>query len=107
MPVIRIDFDDEKVQQKDIVALSNAIQKIVSQETRIDDVFVYANSAQIKIKVAPIEIFIQCSAHKIKNVDLLVKRIRSGLSSWKKKQKFPHFINMTFIPMEWKIELGI
>lgn len=107
MPVIRIDFDEEKVKKKDITLLSEAIQKIVSETTRIEDVFVYANSSQIKIKIAPIEIFIQMSAQKIKNVDILVAKIKAQLSSWKRKHKFRHTINMTFIPMEWKIEIGI
>ena len=58
MPVIRIDYDDEKLDKDAILTLSNAIQKIVSETTKIEDVFVYANSSQIKVKVAPIEIFI-------------------------------------------------
>jgi hypothetical protein len=107
MPVIRIDYDNEKIGKKDVTELSKAIQKIVSSATHIEDVFVYANSSQIKIKIAPIEIFIQMSAHKIKDEDVLVKEIKSQLSRWKKKTSFKHPINMTFIPMKWKIEIGI
>ncbi len=107
MPVIRIDYDDEKVEKKEVTALSNEIQKIVSAATNIEDVFVYANSSQIKIKIAPIEIFIQMSAHKIKDEDALVKEIKSLLSHWKKKSEFKHLINLTFIPMNWTIEIGI
>ncbi len=107
MPVIRIDYDDEKVGKKEVTALSIAIQKIVSDATNIEDVFVYANSSQIKIKIAPIEIFIQMSAHKIKDEDALVEEIKSQLSHWKKKSEFKHLINLTFIPMKWKIEIGI
>ena len=107
MPVIRIDYDDAKVEKDDVTTLSNAIQKIVSDATHIEDVFVYANSSQIKIKIAPIEIFIQMSAHKIKDEDALVNEIKLKLSDWKKKNSFKHSINMTFIPMNWKIEIGI
>ncbi len=107
MPVIRIDYDDEKVERKEVTALSKEVQKIVSTATKIEDVFVYANNSQIKIKIAPIEIFIQMSAHKIKNEDALVKEIKSKLSAWKKKSSFQHLINLTFIPMNWKIEIGI
>lgn len=107
MPVIRIDYDDEKIGKKDVTALSKAIQKVVSGATNIEDVFVYANSSEIKIKIAPIEIFIQMSAHKIKDEDALVKEIKYQLSRWKKKSNFKHLINLTFIPMNWKIEIGI
>jgi hypothetical protein len=107
MPVIRIDFDDTKVTKADVTALSTAIQKIVADTTKIEDVFVYANSSQIKVKIAPIEIFVQMSAHKIEDEDALVKEIKSKLSGWKKKASFEHPINLTFIPMVWKIEIGI
>ena len=40
MPVIRIDYDDEKVDGKEVTALSKEIQKIVSTATGIEDVFV-------------------------------------------------------------------
>lgn len=107
MPVIRIDFDSEKVAENDVAALSQATQKIVSEVTAIEDVFVYANNSQIKIKVAPIEIFVQISSHKIKNLDALVNDIKFRLSEWKREQKFPHLINLTVTPMSWKIEIGI
>lgn len=107
MPVIRVDFDDAKVSQKEATELSKAVQKIIADSTRIDDVFVYANSSQIKVKIAPLEVFIQMSAHKIRDVDALVKDIKAKLAAWKKKESFPHSINMTFIPMDWKIELDI
>lgn len=107
MPVIRIDYDNEKVSDKDVLDLSNAIQKIVSGATKIEDVFVYANSPHIKVKVAPIEIFIQMSAHKVKDTDGLVKEIKFRLSDWKKETGFKNLINLTFIPMQWKIEIGI
>ena len=72
MPVIRVDFDDKKLKNEEVLALSNALQKIVSEVTEIEDVFVYANSSQITVKIAPIEVFIQMSTHKIKDLDALV-----------------------------------
>lgn len=107
MPVIRIDFDKDQINEKAVLELSNAIQKIVSEVTEIEDVFVYANDSQIKVKVAPIEIFIQMSDHKIKDIDTLVTEIKRRLVEWKSGSNFSHLINMSFIPMPWKIEVGI
>jgi hypothetical protein len=70
-------------------------------------VFVYANKAQIKVKIAPIEIFVEMSAHKITDLDELFSEIKSNLSEWKKTNNFSHPINLTLIPMNWKIEIGI
>jgi len=107
MPIIRIDWDDEKLNNDEILALSNAVQKIVSEATGIEDVFVYANSSQIKIKIAPVEIFIEMSAHAIKDESALIKTIRENLSEWKRNSSFQQPINLTLIPMNWKIEINI
>ncbi len=47
------------------------------------------------------------SAHKIKDEQNLFDSIKQKISEWKKKNKFTHSINLTFIPMNWKIEIGI
>lgn len=107
MPMIKIQYDNVKVEKGDIQSLSSAIQKIVSEATGIIDVFVYGHSSEIKIKIAPIEIFIEMSAHKIKDKDAVIKNIKKQLSAWKKKNNFSHPINLSLIPMHWKIEIGI
>ncbi|MEX1112714.1 MAG: hypothetical protein WEC84_04595 [Candidatus Andersenbacteria bacterium] len=107
MPMITIEFDDAKVSHDEIQTLSDVIQQIVSEVTGIEDVFVYANSAQIKVKVAPIEIFVQMTAAKIESVDRLTNTIKDRLSQWKKGVKFDHPINLTLMPMQWKVEIGI
>jgi 2C-methyl-D-erythritol 2,4-cyclodiphosphate synthase len=107
MPLIKLEYDDSKVGEEDAAVLASAIQKIVSTATGIEDVFVYANTAKIKVKIAPIEIFIEMSAHKIDDADKLIGEVKAQLSSWKVENNFPHPINLTLIPMNWKIELGI
>ncbi len=107
MPVIRVDFDNQKVTDKDVTALCEAVQKIVCEATGIEDVFVYANSAHIHVKIAPIEVFVEMSAHKIQDVDTLLRTITKGISQWKAANHFPHLVNLTLYPKQWKIELGI
>lgn len=107
MPLIRIEFDNAVVSDADARVLSAAVRDIVSSVTKIEDVFVYANSSQIKIQIAPIEVFIEMSAPKISDADALVANIKNEISAWKKKSGFSHLINLTLIPMTWKIEIGI
>lgn len=107
MPVINIEYDAGKITDGEVLQSSNAVQRIVSEITHIEDVFVYANSAHIKVKIAPIEIFVYMSAHKIVDVEKLIQEIKSKISEWKKADKFPHLINLTLAPMDWKIEIGI
>lgn len=107
MPIIRIEFDDNKIDNNAIEQLSKAVQTIVSQITGIADVFVYGNSSQIKINIAPIEIFVEMSAHKIDNIDTLFESIKSQLSERKQSNSFSLPINLTIIPMHWKFDTGI
>ncbi len=107
MPIIKIEFDNNKVSKNDIEKLSFGVQKIVSEETGIEDVFVYGNSSEIQVKTAPIEIFIEMSAHKIVNQDELILNIKNRIIDWKKQNNFSQLINLTLIPMVWKIEIGI
>lgn len=107
MPLINIEFDATQIDNASAKMLSNAIQKIVSNVTGIDDVFVYANNADIKVAAAPIEIFIRMSANKIADQDKLFSDIKSKLVGWKSENNFRHPINLTLIPMQWKVEIGI
>ena len=107
MPLIKIEFDNQKIEENEIKVLSQAIQKIVSEATGIEDVFVYANSAQIKVKIAPIEIFVEMSAHKIGDPDKLLEEIKMKLSEWKQANNFRYPIHPPGIAMQWKIEIGI
>jgi len=107
MPLIRIEFDNAVVSDADAQALSTAVRDIVSNITKIEDVFVYANSSLIKIQIAPIEVFVEMSAPKISDPDALIANIKNEILVWKKKNGFSHLINLTLIPMTWKIEIGI
>jgi hypothetical protein len=107
MPLIRIDYDGAKVSDTDALDISNAAQKIVSEATGIEDVFVYANDSHIKVKTAPIEIFVEMSAHKIQDADELIALIKKELSAWKASSGFAKQINLTLIPMAWKVEIDI
>ena len=105
--MITIKYDDKKVQDDSIVTLSHAVQKIVSEATGIPEVFVYADSPNIKIDVAPIEVFIEMSASKIADKELLFTEIKIKLTEWKKENTFAYPLTITLIPMDWKFEVGI
>lgn len=107
MPLIRIEYDNAVLKDEAVLSVSNAVQKIVSDVTKIKDVFVYANSSQIKVKVAPIEIFVEMSASKIENLERLFDEVKMRLKSWKAESGFNQPINLTIIPMQWKFDVGI
>ena len=107
MPMINIKFDDQKVKDDEVVALSNAVIKIVQDATKIPEVFVYADSPRIKIGVAPIEIFVEMSASKVGNREELFQAIKGPLSKWKNECNFAHPITITLTPVEWRFDVNI
>ena len=107
MPMIKIEFDDSKLGDDEVKRISEATQKIVSESTGIEDVFVYANSARVKVQVAPIEVFVEMSDNKIDNLDELTSKIKDGISEWKKENNFSQPVNLTVIPVRWKVEVNI
>jgi len=107
MPLINLEYDDSLISDDDAEKLSNAVRDIVSEVTDITDVFVYANTAKIKVQVAPVEIFVRMSAKINEDKLNLMEDIKIRLSAWKQESGFSHPINLTIIPMNWQIEIGI
>lgn len=107
MPVIHLEYDDSKLSDAEVLALSEGVRDIVSEVTAIEDVFVYANSARVKVQIAPIEIFVELSANKITDLDELMLEIKTRIQRWKTENNFLLPINLTLTPMQWKIEVDI
>ena len=105
--MINVKFDDSKINDQKITELSHALIKIVQDATGIPEVFVYADSPRIKIDVAPIEVFIEMSAHKVQDKEILFEKIRNGISAWKKESGFDYPVTVTLTPVDWKFEVGI
>ena len=107
MPIIRFDYDNDKLSEKEIKDLWTAIQEIVSEVTDIKDVFVYANASTVSINIAPIEIFIEMSAWVFEKNDDIMWEIKKKIVKWKFTSGFETPINLTIIPMNWKMEIWI
>lgn len=107
MPIVTIEFDKDIVSEADIQKLVEASHEVVSIVTDIKDVPVYAHSAVFKAEIAPIEIFIQLSEHKISDANELTAKLKAAFADWKQGQGFNYPINMTLIPMQWNIEIEI
>ena len=107
MPVIKVEYDDEVVSESDARAVCEAVQRLVIDATGIKEVYVWGNTAKIKIDVEPIEIWVEMSAYKVDDAKVLSTDIRDRINSWKKEVNFPHPINLTLNPVDWQLELGI
>jgi hypothetical protein len=102
-----MEFDDSKVSDAEAAQLAEAARLIIMEATGIQDVFVYGNSARIKVAIAPIEIFMRLTDHKIADEKALFDEIKSKLHDWKAEVNFPHPINFTLIPMHWQFAVDL
>lgn len=107
MPLIRIEYDSAELNKEAVKQLSEAVRNIVSEVTGIKDVFVYANVSQITVQIAPVEIFVEMTASKIEDKSILAEAIKTKLTKWKEVNGFAVPINLTLIPMDWVVEVGI
>lgn len=105
--MINVKYDDAKVDDANIISLSKALQKIVSEATTIPETFVYADSPKIKIDVAPIEVFIEMSASIVPNKVELFEKIQNGFVAWKRESGFEYPVTITLTPVDWKFEVGL
>ena len=107
MPVIRIEYDPAVVTDFRARALCKAAQSAVIEATGIPETFVYGNASEIRIDIAPVEIWVEVSAHKVPDPAKTAQDIRVKLEAWKKAENFGANINLTLIPMQWQLELDI
>lgn len=107
MPVITIEYDENDVTKHEMLVLSEAIQKIVSETTGVEDVLVYTNTSQIVIHIHPIEIFVRINEKLVPDLDKLTDDFTESIRGWKRGTGFKVPINLTVIPMHWKTEIGI
>lgn len=105
--IIRIEYDNKTIAEEDAERLSIAIQQIVADASDIKGIFVYANSAHIKVNVAPIEIFIEVNGGKVANGSELADKIAGKITMWKQDAHFTYPINLTVTPATWHLRLGL
>ncbi len=107
MPLVKVEYDESKIGKDVMTKLCEALREIVIQSTNIPEVYVYANSSQIRIQVNPIEVFVEMSSHKVGDIDLLMENIKTLLQKRKLDNNFTVPIVLTIIPMHWIFEVDI
>src|SRR4051812_42157958 len=109
MPVIRIEYDPNKVTAEQITRLAEDVVEYTKEVTEIPEVYAWVNASQIRINIDPVDIFIELSAHKVPDGDAskLSKPIADKIRQWKAEQNFAQLINLTVIPVQWQLEIGI
>ncbi len=109
MPIIRIEYDPDKISAEQITHLALEVVSYTREVTGIPETYAWANASQIRIDIDPVDIFIELSAHKVPDGDAskLSKPIAAKIKQWKADHNFHHPINLTVTPVNWQLEIGI
>lgn len=109
MPVIRVEYDPDKITQEQITKLATDVVEFTKEVTGIPEVYAWVNASQIRIGIDPIDIIAEMSAHKIPEGDpyKFSKPIAAKIKQWKSDHNFTEPINFTLVPVAWALEIGI
>jgi hypothetical protein len=109
MPIIRIEYDPDKVTAEQATRLATDVVEFTKEVTGIPEVYAWANASQIRIGIDPVDIIIELSATKVPDGDAgkLSKPIAAKIKQWKTDHDFSQPINLTIVPVNWQLEIGI
>ncbi|HEX3082730.1 MAG TPA: hypothetical protein VHQ86_05800 [Candidatus Saccharimonadia bacterium] len=109
MPIIRFEYDPDKVTAEQITRLATDMVTFTQEVTGMKEVYAWANASQIRIGIDPVDIFIEMSAHLVPDGDpsKLSKPLVAKIKQWKADHNFAEPINLTFTPVAWQLEIGI
>jgi len=109
MPIIRVEYDPDKVSAEQITQLTQDVVAFTKEVTGIPEVYAWVNASQIRINIDPVDIFIELSAQKVPNSDpsVVSKPIADRIRQWKIDHNFNQPVNLTVTPVQWQLEIGI
>ena len=108
MPMIHIEYDPAKVTKEQAKQLAEDMVKFTQKATGLPDVYGWANASQIRTAVDPVEILVELSAHLVpEGPKALSQPLAANLKQWKVDHNFELPLNLTVVPMNWALEIGI
>jgi hypothetical protein len=109
MPIIRVEYDPDKISAEEITELSQAAVEFTREVTGIPETYAWVNASDIRIDIDPVDIIVEISAHKVPDGDpkKLSGPIADKIRQWKAEHQFTQPINLTVTPVNWALEIGI
>ena len=110
-PVVKIDYDSTKFPDDIIRSLGEELHQVVSRASNLPltDASVFANSNQITVNAAPMEIYINAGSGAIPNSDKqkMLDTITTEVKKFKAEKGIEIPVNISIVEMTWKVGVGI
>ena len=111
MPIVRIDYEKEKLSQEQMRVIANKIQGLVAQVTGYEpkDISVFASENQITVNAAPIEIYIYATFPDAseEKMESMLRELADLVVPFKKEQGIEVPFNLSIVKMNWKFRLEV
>ena len=110
-PVVKIDYESTKFSEEFVRALGEELHTVVSKASNLplSDVSVFANSNQITVNAAPMEIYINAGSGAIPDGDKqkMLDAITAAVKKFKSEKSIDIPINISIVEMTWKVGVGV
>lgn len=111
MPIVRIDYEKNKISQEEIKKVAEAVQGFTAEVTEYDpkDISVFASENQITVNAAPIEIYVYATFPEASGEDMeaMLTKLRDLVTPFKEQNNITIPFNLSIAKMNWKFELEV
>lgn len=111
MPIVRIDYEKEKLSQEQMRTVATKLQGLVAQVTGYGpgDISVFASENQITVNAAPVEIYIYANFPDVteEKMESILKELADLVVPFKKEQGIEVPFNLSIVKMNWKFKLEV
>jgi hypothetical protein len=111
MPIVRIDYEKEKLSSDQMRIVASKLQELAAQVTgyKPADISVFASENQITVNAAPIEIYIYADFpdESEEKMEAMLKEFADLVVPFKKEQGIDVPFNLSIAKMNWKFKLEV
>jgi|GEM_PF-3063531 len=111
MPIVRIDYEKEKLSQAQVRAIATKLQELAAKVTGYgpEEISVFATENQVTVNVSPIEIYIQATFPDTteEKMESMLKQLADLVTLFKRESGIELPFNLSIVKMNWKFRLEV
>ena len=111
MPIVRIDYEKDRLSQEDAQKTAEAIQGFAAEVTGYEpkDISVFASANQITVNAAPVEIYIYATFPTTSELDMeqMLEKLSVLVMKFKRENSIVVPFNLSVAKMHWKFKLEV
>ncbi len=111
MPIVRIDYEKNKISQEEIRKVAEAIQGFAAEATGYDlpEISVFASENQITVNAAPVEIYVYATFPGVSEQDMeaMLAKLKDLVVPFKEQNGITVPFNLSVAKMDWKFQLEV